>query len=254
MNANVRAFEQARAAAEPSHLDALLAFAERAYRRPLAKAERDDLRRLLPYAPRADGSSHEDAVRDTVVSVLMSPHFCYRVDPLTDDEAAAGDVRPLSDYDAGQPAELLPLVEHARRRAADARRGRRPAQAGGARRPGPADAAATTASAAWPPSSPATGSTSAASRSTTASTASGSRASRTSCARRCSRSRSASSSTSSSAIRSVLDFLVRQPHVRQPGPGQALRHAGADGGRTSGCASTTRSGTAAAGCCRWRSS
>ena len=29
-------------------------------------------------------------------------------------------------------------------------------------------------------------------------------------------------------------------HVRQPGAGQALRHAGADGGRTSGCASTTR--------------
>ena len=25
--------------------------------------------------------SHEDAIRDTVVSVLMSPHFCYRVDP-----------------------------------------------------------------------------------------------------------------------------------------------------------------------------
>ena len=43
MNANVRALEQARAAAEPSHLDALLAFAERAYRRPLTQAEQDDL-------------------------------------------------------------------------------------------------------------------------------------------------------------------------------------------------------------------
>ena len=43
-----------------------------------------------------DGLSHEDAVRDTVVSVLMSPHFCYRVDLRR--RGAAGDVRPLSDY------------------------------------------------------------------------------------------------------------------------------------------------------------
>ena len=54
---------------------------------------------------------------------------------------------------------------------------------------------ATTAFAAWPPSSAATGSTSAGSRSTTASTAGGSRRSTTSCGGRCSRSRSASSST-----------------------------------------------------------
>ena len=27
-----------------------------------------------------DGLGHEDAMRDTLVSVLMSPHFCYRVD------------------------------------------------------------------------------------------------------------------------------------------------------------------------------
>ena len=75
MNANVRAFEQARAAAEPSHLDALLAFAERAYRRPMTKAEGDDL--LAFYRSLRDQRlSHEDAIRDAVVSVLMSPHFC----------------------------------------------------------------------------------------------------------------------------------------------------------------------------------
>ena len=43
INAQIRWVEQARLAAEPSHLDALLDFAERAYRRPLTAAERDEL-------------------------------------------------------------------------------------------------------------------------------------------------------------------------------------------------------------------
>jgi hypothetical protein len=98
MNANVRAFEQARAAAEPSHLDALLAFAERAYRRPMAKTEADDLRAFY-HSLRDQRLSHEDAIRDAVVSVLMSPHFAYRVDTLTDDRAPAGDLRPLSSFE-----------------------------------------------------------------------------------------------------------------------------------------------------------
>src|SRR5262249_37726409 len=81
MNANVRAFEQDRAAAEPRHLDAMIAFAARAYRRPMTKAESDDL--LAFYRSLRDQHlTHEEAVRDTEVSVLMSPHFSYRVDPL----------------------------------------------------------------------------------------------------------------------------------------------------------------------------
>ncbi len=142
-----------------------------------------------------DGLSHEEAIRDAVASVLLSPHFCYRIDLAAPGRgrAAAVGLRP------GQPAELLPLVEHARRRAAGPRRRRRPAPAGRAASRRRGACSATTASAAWPPSSPATGWSSAASRSTTASIASGSRASPTSCGRRCSRSRSASSSTSRSA-------------------------------------------------------
>jgi hypothetical protein len=27
-----------------------------------------------------EGLDHEDAIRDTIVSVLMSPHFCYHLD------------------------------------------------------------------------------------------------------------------------------------------------------------------------------
>ena len=103
ITANVRAVEQARAAAEPSHLEALLAFAARAYRRPLSKAEQDDL--LAFYRSlREQDLSHEDAVRDTLVSVLMSPHFCYRVDPLPAGRGAHGDAaaaRRITRWPAG---------------------------------------------------------------------------------------------------------------------------------------------------------
>jgi uncharacterized protein DUF1592/uncharacterized protein DUF1588/uncharacterized protein DUF1587/uncharacterized protein DUF1595/uncharacterized protein DUF1585/cytochrome c len=98
MNANVRALEQARAAAEPRHLEALLAFAERAYRRPITKSESDDL--LAFYRSLRDQHlGHEDAMRDAVVSVLMSPFFSYRVDTLPDTRTSNVDVRPLSDYE-----------------------------------------------------------------------------------------------------------------------------------------------------------
>lgn len=98
MNANIRALERARAAAEPSHLEALLAFAERAYRRPMTKAEKDDLLSFY-HSLREQHLSHEEAIRDAVASVLMSPHFCYRIDTLPGATASAQDVRPLSDYE-----------------------------------------------------------------------------------------------------------------------------------------------------------
>jgi hypothetical protein len=98
MNANVRSLEQTRAAAEPKHLAALLAFAARAYRRPLTQAEGDDL--LAFYRSLRDQHlGHEDAIRDAVASVLMSPYFCYRVDPLSDSRLSTAEVRPLSDYE-----------------------------------------------------------------------------------------------------------------------------------------------------------
>ena len=71
-------------------------------------------------------------MRDAIVSVLMSPYFCYRID-LGRATGAVGDARAavrLSRLRAGEPPELLPLVEHARRRAAGARGRRRSAEAG----------------------------------------------------------------------------------------------------------------------------
>ena len=72
------------------HLKALLDFARRAYRRPLTEAERADLLAFYQSLRQKEGLSHEDAIRDSVVSVLMSPNFLFRLDL----EAAAGASRP----------------------------------------------------------------------------------------------------------------------------------------------------------------
>src|SRR5688572_321 len=97
-SAAIRWAERARADAEPQHLEALLQFAARAYRRPLSPAERDD---LIGYyrSLRTAGLDHEEAIRDAVVSVLMAPDFCYRID-LGAGDRQNGDGRstPLSDY------------------------------------------------------------------------------------------------------------------------------------------------------------
>ncbi len=91
VNATLRTLEKEHADAEPKHLEALLRFAAHAYRRPLTKAERDDL--LAYYHTLRDKNqlSHEDAIRDSVASLLMSPDFCYRIDLL--DSALASSYR-----------------------------------------------------------------------------------------------------------------------------------------------------------------
>lgn len=69
----------AKVAAERGHLEALLAFAARAWRRPLADDEQDNL--LASYrADRADGVQHDPAFRATLARVLSSPWFLYRVE------------------------------------------------------------------------------------------------------------------------------------------------------------------------------
>lgn len=95
INAKVRWVEQARVAAEPSHLAALMDFAGRAFRRPLWPAERERLIDFYHQLREQDGISHDEAIQDGVVSVLMSPYFCYRLDVV---ETGEGE-RPLSDYE-----------------------------------------------------------------------------------------------------------------------------------------------------------
>jgi Protein of unknown function (DUF1592)/Protein of unknown function (DUF1588)/Protein of unknown function (DUF1587)/Protein of unknown function (DUF1595)/Protein of unknown function (DUF1585) len=97
MNSTLRNLEKERANAEPKHLDALLRFAERAYRRPLTQHERADLLAYYHVLRTKNELSHEDAIRDSIVSVLMSPDFLYRLDVSDGDTPSSrSTVRPTS--------------------------------------------------------------------------------------------------------------------------------------------------------------
>jgi hypothetical protein len=98
ISASIRRVEQARQAAEPRHVAALQEFAERAFRRPLSTAERSDVATFYGLLRARDGLSHEEAVRDTLVRVLMSPHFCYRLDLPSAGSGSGPGVQPLSDH------------------------------------------------------------------------------------------------------------------------------------------------------------
>jgi hypothetical protein len=108
IDATLRSLEKMRAAAEPVHLEALAKFAERAYRRPLSVAERDGLTLYYQKLRKQGALSHEDAMRDSVASILISPFFLYPVDlgpveqkrALTSSAAVGSSVAavPLSGY------------------------------------------------------------------------------------------------------------------------------------------------------------
>ncbi len=81
---------------QPKHLDALLKFADGAYRRPLADAEKEELRGLYRKL-RAEEIPHDQAIRLTLARTLVAPAFLYRAEkpgpgdksgPVTDSELA----------------------------------------------------------------------------------------------------------------------------------------------------------------------
>ena len=104
VNDTLRSVERMHAEAEPRHLDALIKFAERAYRRPLSQAEHDGLLAFYESLRAKSGLTHEEAVRDSIVSALMSPKFCYRIDlggavaAKNRRTSAAAPTEPLSSY------------------------------------------------------------------------------------------------------------------------------------------------------------
>jgi len=79
INERAAAFRQQLVDSEPKQLDALLAFANRAYRRPLTEAESNELRGLYVRL-RQQELPHEDAFRLTLARMLIAPGFLYRIE------------------------------------------------------------------------------------------------------------------------------------------------------------------------------
>jgi hypothetical protein len=94
INARAAAFRQRLSETEPEQLDALLKFAERAYRRPLTAADSQGLRDF--YAGlRKQELGHEEAFRLTLVRVLVAPAFLYHVE----EPPPGNSQQPVSDYE-----------------------------------------------------------------------------------------------------------------------------------------------------------
>ena len=86
------AFRRRMSQAEPSHLDALVALAGRAWRRPLADQEEVQLRGLYRTL-RQLGLKHDEAFRLTMARVFVASPFLYRIE-----EAPEGaEIAPVSD-------------------------------------------------------------------------------------------------------------------------------------------------------------
>ena len=110
VNTTLRTLEKEHVEAEPGQLDALLRFAARAYRRPLTKAERDDLLDYYHSTRKKNELSHEDAIRDSIASVLMSPDYLYRIDLLDTGTAVRTTALKTSAAVASQPLSAYALA------------------------------------------------------------------------------------------------------------------------------------------------
>ncbi len=110
--ANILRVEQERIAAEPVHLQDLLGFAERAYRRPLSPEEQKGLPAFYRECREENGLDHEEAIRDSIVRVLMSPNFCYRADLIEAGPAYESNQSVLASVSAG-PVNVRPLSGYA---------------------------------------------------------------------------------------------------------------------------------------------
>jgi len=88
------AFREQLTNTQPKHLDAVLKFAEGAYRRPLADAEKDELRGLYRKL-RAEELPHDEAIRLALARVFVAPAFLYRAE-----KPGPGDKpRPVNDWE-----------------------------------------------------------------------------------------------------------------------------------------------------------
>jgi hypothetical protein len=88
------AFKQRLLDSEPRHLDALLDFASRSYRRPLTDQEAQALRYLYRSLRQKD-IPHEEAFQLTLARVFVAPAFLYRLEATP----AGQEPQPVSDWE-----------------------------------------------------------------------------------------------------------------------------------------------------------
>jgi hypothetical protein len=88
------AFRQRLLDTESKHLDTLIDFAARAYRRPLSEAESHDLRTLYDRL-RQQQLLHEEAFRLTLARMFVAPAFLYRIEQPAD----AARQGPINDWE-----------------------------------------------------------------------------------------------------------------------------------------------------------
>ena len=87
-------FREELRSSESRHLDALLRFAERAWRRPLEAREKAGVLNLY-ISLREEGQEHDSALRSLLGRVLVSPNFLYRIEQ----PAAGVDPQPVSSWE-----------------------------------------------------------------------------------------------------------------------------------------------------------
>ena len=84
----------AEASARPRHIEDCIAFASRAWRRPLTEREKESLRAFYRQMMTAE-PDHTKAIKAVLTRVLVSPEFLYRVEEPAEVAAA----KPLSGYE-----------------------------------------------------------------------------------------------------------------------------------------------------------
>ena len=79
INAAIQKVDAAQESATQAHLGSVLELARLAYRRSLSKSEQDETIAFYQQMVSEEGLDHQEAVRNVLVSILLSPHFCFRM-------------------------------------------------------------------------------------------------------------------------------------------------------------------------------
>jgi hypothetical protein len=90
-----KAMTELQRAGQKGHIDDVLKFAEKAWRRPLTTIEKTRLRAFYSKLRQTSDVDHPKAIRSTLSRVLISPAFLYRLEQ----PARISGTKPLSDWE-----------------------------------------------------------------------------------------------------------------------------------------------------------